>query len=395
MATERVQKILAQTGLASRRQAEELIREGRVTINGKQAQLGDKADLEKDSIKVDGKLLRQGDKEAHVYVAFNKPRAVISMFGDPQGRESLADYLSSIKARLFPIGRLDYLSEGLVLLTNDGELAEKIQKSDEIARVYWVRVKGHPDREMLSRLAKGGRIEGKMVKPHSVRLAEDMKSRSKIEVVLVGPTGDIQGLMEQKGFLTDKLVRVSIGQIGLEELQPGQFRLLRKSQFEALVNQPELGLKRIEEIAEKEQERLDRAQQRRMEKAEAEGAGEAESAPRKKVIAPRPADVRKGGVIRRPGGAYRRQAEDQERADRAQREPYGERSGSRGRSVGGYGKHEDRPARSGRPGNFGGKRSGGFGEKRSAGPHAPRFGGGGASGRGKPSGPGRGKPPRR
>src|SRR4051812_35258736 len=112
MANERVQKILAQAGIASRRKAEEMITDGLVTINGKLAKLGDKADLTADAIKVKGKLLRSNAKEAHVYYAFYKPRGVISMMADPEGRPTLAEYLGKVHARVFPVGRLDFMSEG-------------------------------------------------------------------------------------------------------------------------------------------------------------------------------------------------------------------------------------------------------------------------------------------
>src|SRR4051812_37353961 len=134
MALERVQKILAQAGLASRRQAEQLIIEGVVTINGKVAKLGDKAELGKDSIKVRGKLLHA--VESQVYYAFNKPRSVISLMTDPESRAAISSYLGKMKQRLFPADRLEFNSEGLVLLTNDGAFVDKFQKDDNIPRIY-------------------------------------------------------------------------------------------------------------------------------------------------------------------------------------------------------------------------------------------------------------------
>jgi len=156
MASERVQKILAQAGIASRRKAEELISEGEVTINGKLAKLGDKAEWGKDAIKVKGKLLQRA--ETTLYLAMNKPKGVISMLTDPEGRPTLAEFLTKVKTRVFPVGRLDFNSEGLILLTNDGAFAEKVQKSDQILRTYAIKVKGHPDHEMISRLEKGAWI---------------------------------------------------------------------------------------------------------------------------------------------------------------------------------------------------------------------------------------------
>lgn len=246
MAAERVQKILAQAGIASRRKAEELIVRGEVTINGKTAQLGDKADFSKDAIKVQGKLLRS--TEPLVYVAFYKPPKVISMPTDPQGRPALGDYFKKIKTRLFPIGRLDFMSEGLLLLTNDGEMTEKLTKSADLARVYHVKVRGMPEPEVIERVARGAKIEGKLIKPHRVQLSEKLSSKSKLEVVFIGAGAvDLQTFLEMKGLHVDRIVRTAIGHITLRGLQPGTYRFLKKSQMEALVQQPELAMRALEQ----------------------------------------------------------------------------------------------------------------------------------------------------
>lgn len=244
MPAERVQKILAKAGIASRRKAEELILEGLVTINGKIAKLGDKAEFGRDAVKVGGKLILQ--PEQPVYLAFYKPRGVISMLGDPEGRPSLSDYLEKVRARVFPIGRLDFNSEGLILLTNDGGFAERVQKSQSIARVYQVKIKGHPGPEVISRLCKGARIANRVIKPYSVRVSEALTSKSHIEVVLLG-TGivDLKSYFEMKGCLVEKIMRTAIGHITLKGLLPGRFRLLRNSQVEALLAQPDLGIRRL------------------------------------------------------------------------------------------------------------------------------------------------------
>ena len=156
MASERLQKILAQAGIASRRKAEELILEGLVTVNGKIAQIGDKAEWGKDAIKVKGKLLLK--PETLTYIVMNKPKGVISTLSDPEGRPTLTTFLKNVKIRVFPIGRLDFNTEGLVLLTNDGAFAEKVQKQKDLVRVYLVKVKGHPNADMISRLHKGARL---------------------------------------------------------------------------------------------------------------------------------------------------------------------------------------------------------------------------------------------
>ena len=248
MTTERVQKILAQSGLSSRRKAEELIREGEVTINGKLAKLGDKADLAKDSIKVKGKLLKK--TEAPIYLAFNKPRGVISMLADPDGRPTLAEYLTGVHARVFPIGRLDFNSEGLILLTNDGAMTEKIQKADQVVRVYSVKVRGRPTEEMLTRLAKGawvGHVRKRLLKPHSVRLSQELASKSLVEVTVMGSGAfDMKGLFELKGFLVEKITRTGIGHLSVKGIPLGEFKVLKDSQLLALLNQPELAARKLE-----------------------------------------------------------------------------------------------------------------------------------------------------
>ncbi|MCS7164238.1 MAG: pseudouridine synthase, partial [Thermodesulfovibrio sp.] len=138
---ERLQKILSKYGIASRRQAEELIKEGRVTVNGTVAVLGQKADPTKDYIKVDGKLLIK--PEPKVYYAFYKPRKVITSLFDPQGRPTIKDFLKGIKFRVYPVGRLDFDSEGLLLLTNDGDLAYRVMHpSSQIEKTYLVKIDG-------------------------------------------------------------------------------------------------------------------------------------------------------------------------------------------------------------------------------------------------------------
>lgn len=242
MPKERVQKILARAGLASRRKAEEWITEGLVTINGQVAKLGDQAELGKDAIKVKGKLLHT--TEAPVYIAFHKPKGVISMMEDPEGRPTLKHFLDKVRIRLFPIGRLDFNSEGLILLTNDGEFAQKLQTRADIPRVYHVKIKGHPDEQILAKLQQGVRVEGRVIRPHSVRLEKELEKKSRIEVVVMGSGAvDLKTLFDRKGLLVEKMVRTAIGHLTLRGLSPGHFRYLRKSQVEALLKQPELGLR--------------------------------------------------------------------------------------------------------------------------------------------------------
>jgi 23S rRNA pseudouridine2605 synthase len=248
MSSERVQKILAQAGIASRRKSEELIQEGLVTINGKVAQLGDKAEWGTDAIKVKGKLLLQ--PETLTYLVFNKPKGVICMLSDPDGRPTLTDFIKKVKTRVFPIGRLDFNSEGLVLLTNDGSFAEKIQRREDIPRVYLVKVKGHPDEEMISRLKKGARLGTgikRLFKPHEVRLSQHLANKTVIQTVILGSGAfDLKAYFELKGFLVEKITRTSFGHLTIHGLEPGHYRQLRGSQAVALLEQPELGMKVLE-----------------------------------------------------------------------------------------------------------------------------------------------------
>jgi len=159
--TERLQKIIASAGVTSRRKAEELITQGRVTVNGQVVtELGTKADLAVDHIKVDGKLLHGA--EDHVYLLVNKPKGYVTTVSDPEGRPTVMSLIKHVGERIYPIGRLDYASEGLLLMTNDGELAARLtHPRHEVTRVYEARVLGVPDDHDLRRLAHGIVIDGR------------------------------------------------------------------------------------------------------------------------------------------------------------------------------------------------------------------------------------------
>lgn len=248
---ERVQKIIARAGLASRRAAEQMIRDGEVTINGKIATLGSQADLSQDAIKVRGKLLRKTAREKPVYLAFHKPRGVICMVADdPEGRPTLSVFVDRLGTRVFPIGRMEFNGEGLVLLTNDGELLEKVIKHPTIPRVYEIKVKGHPDQAKLDKLARGTKIDGRILQPYSVRMTERRESKSILELTFVGMgVLDLKTLLARREFLVERIKLKSIGQIKLGSLAPGEHRELKASQVEAMLTHPELGLRGIEEGA--------------------------------------------------------------------------------------------------------------------------------------------------
>jgi len=208
---ERLQKILAAAGIASRRQAEELIRAGRVSVNGRVvAQLGAKADASHDHIKVDGKLL--GPPARKVYVLLNKPRGVISTVADMRGRVKVTD-LVKVKGKLFPVGRLDCNTEGLILLTNDGEFARIVASAgDTFPKVYQVKVRGIPDEAALKRLRCGLRLpDGTQLAPCRIRMLRRDR-HAWLEVTLAqGVNREIRRMFDSVGHPVSKLRRTRIG----------------------------------------------------------------------------------------------------------------------------------------------------------------------------------------
>jgi 23S rRNA pseudouridine2605 synthase len=223
---ERLQKIIAQAGLASRRKAEQLILEGRVTVNGKTVtQLGAKADLSCDHIKVDGKLIR-GEAQRH-YILLNKPKQVVSTVDDPQRRTRVID-LVPIKARIYPVGRLDYNSEGLILLTNDGAFAKIASSAGKhLPKVYKVKVHARPEEAALKRLRQGIRLKtGVKLAPCKIESISE-SNNSWYEVTLTqGKNREIRDMFESVGHPVQKLRRIKIGFLTDRGLKIGQYRYL-------------------------------------------------------------------------------------------------------------------------------------------------------------------------
>lgn len=251
MSAERLQKIIAQAGICSRRDAEDLIREGAVTINGKMAKLGDKAVFGKDAIKVNGKLLHATSSK--VYYLIYKPKNVIAlMTEDEEGRPTLKDLTRRIKERVFPVGRMDFLGEGAILLTNDGDLTQKLLKSPDVIVRYQVKVDRHPSPEDLQRLGRGGRVGERSMQPVHVRVADYYTRNALIEVSFEGMASlDVRKFFENKGFFPEKVVRVGIGHLSAESLTPGSFKKLEASSASALLKQPELAKKQIDQLVKK------------------------------------------------------------------------------------------------------------------------------------------------
>jgi len=231
----RLQKILADLGVASRRKAETMIEEGRITVNGKAAELGQKADPELDHIKLDGKLLtrRPGPK---VYYAFHKPRGVVSTLEDPQERPTVGDYLRHIKARVYPVGRLDYDSEGLLLLTNDGEFTQSVlHPSKKMPKVYQVKIKGALSEEDIAVLEKGMYLEDGKTAPAKVRRLRKARENSWIEMTITeGKKRQIRRMLFRVGHDVVRLVRVKVAGIDMGGLAPGEMRPLTPKELEKI-----------------------------------------------------------------------------------------------------------------------------------------------------------------
>ncbi|MGI5237712.1 pseudouridine synthase [Dactylosporangium sp. CA-139066] len=231
---ERLQKILAAAGLGSRRTCERMIDEGRVTVNGKEATLGDKADAVRDAIHVDGQRLVTDSRL--VYLALNKPRGVVSTMDDEKGRDAIADFLPNINERVFHVGRLDQDSEGLLLLTNDGGLAHKLMHpSYEVAKTYQVEIPGPVPRAMGRELKAGVTLEDGPVKVDSFRVVDAYGKVALVEVVLhEGRNHIVRRMFDKVGFPVQRLIRTQIGPIRLGDLRPGRTRHLSQAEVGAL-----------------------------------------------------------------------------------------------------------------------------------------------------------------
>jgi 23S rRNA pseudouridine2605 synthase len=231
---ERIQKILSKCGVASRRRAEEMIIEGLVTVNGAPATIGMKADLEKDHIKVRGKLLNR--VEAVVYLLFHKPVKCLTAMDDPEGRPTVKDFLKRIKSMVFPVGRLDYNSEGLLILTNDGELTHQIlHPRHKIPKTYLIKIDGVLAVEDIRKLEKGIRLEDGLTAPAKVRRVKKTKANSWIEIIIhEGRKRQIRRMLERVGHPVIKLIRTRINGLELGDLKPGEYRHMTPEEVKKL-----------------------------------------------------------------------------------------------------------------------------------------------------------------
>lgn len=233
---ERLQKVLARAGVASRRGSEALIEQGRVTVNGQVVtQLGVKVDPRRDQIAVDGQPLPK-KPEALVYVMLNKPRNVLSAASDDRGRKTATD-LVNLPERIYPVGRLDLQSEGLLLLTNDGELAEKLTHPRyHVEKEYRVLVAGKPTERTLGRWRRGGfEVEGRPVGPMKVELLRSQGGQTWLKVILKeGRKRQIRVVAAKLGHPAQRLVRARFGPLKLGRLKSGAWRHLTPSEVQSL-----------------------------------------------------------------------------------------------------------------------------------------------------------------
>jgi 23S rRNA pseudouridine2605 synthase len=224
---ERLQKLLSTAGVASRRLSEELIRQGRVSVNGTVVtELGTRADLDRDDIRVDGRRIRAQKRMR--YILLNKPRGYVTTRRDPQGRPTVMDLLKGIREYVYPVGRLDYDSEGLLLLTNDGDLAAKLTHPRyEVDRVYEARIRGVPDRRTLDRLARGVVVESRRTAPARVELVEEREGQSIVHIALhEGRQRQVRKMFDAVGHPVVRLRRIRLGPIADAQLTTGYWREL-------------------------------------------------------------------------------------------------------------------------------------------------------------------------
>ena len=233
---ERLQKLIAQAGIASRRGAEEIIKAGEVTVNGKVAELGTKADPETDHIKVRGKLINvKIQSKENAYILLNKPKGYLSSVSDPERRPLVTDLVKG-QGRLHPVGRLDFNTEGLIILTNDGEFTNAVAASKTIPKVYQVKTKGMPTEVAIRKLRRGLKLEdGFKTAPADIKILKPTAKNGWYEVTLYeGHNQQIRKMFDAVGHSVVKLKRIAIGSVTADGLSAGRFRTLTADEVKKL-----------------------------------------------------------------------------------------------------------------------------------------------------------------
>jgi len=234
MAEVRLQKLIAQAGLSSRRQAEKWIEAGAVKVNGVSAQLGDRADLAVDQVEVHGQLLASAEEK--VTVLLNKPRGYVSTLSDPENRRLVIDLVADIPQRLFPIGRLDYNTEGLLLLTNDGELAQQVSHpSHHVEKTYLVKVRGAVSPAMLKKLEQGIVLDDGKTAPAKVKIVRKVGLNSWLELTIhEGKNRQVRRMCEALGLSVVRLKRIRLNFLDLHGVDTGKYRRLSQAEITRL-----------------------------------------------------------------------------------------------------------------------------------------------------------------
>ncbi|MBN1363833.1 MAG: rRNA pseudouridine synthase [Syntrophaceae bacterium] len=234
---ERLQKIIATAGLASRRRAEKLITEGRVSVNNVIiTRLGEKADTQKDVIRVDDRII--STERTKYYIALNKPAGFVTTLHDPQKRPTIVDLLNGVPERVYPVGRLDYNSRGLLILTNDGNFAQRIQHPRfQKSKLYKVKIQGHLSKEQIKQLTKGIKAGDDFFKPENLRVEKVNDQSCWLRLTLrEGKNRIVRRGFEAIGCRVAHLVREAIGDLGLESLKEGEWRHLTRKEIGQLLD---------------------------------------------------------------------------------------------------------------------------------------------------------------
>ena len=234
MGTQRLQKIIAAAGLASRREAERWIEQGRVTVNGRQGTLGDSADPDRDRVEVDGRAI--GGAEMKVYILLNKPVGYVTTMRDPEGRPVVSDLLSDVAERVVPVGRLDLTTEGLLLLTNDGALAQRLAHPRfHVNKTYLARVRGNVEECALRQLREGVMLEDGMTAPAQVTLVRHSGSHSWLRISIhEGRNRQVRRMCEALGYQVSRLKRIAYAFLDDRELATGHYRHLTAAEVQGL-----------------------------------------------------------------------------------------------------------------------------------------------------------------
>ena len=233
---ERLQKVMAHAGVASRRKSEEIIAEGRVSVNGEiVTEMGFKVDPEVDVIEVDGELI---SKEKRVYLLLNKPEGYITTVSDPEDRPTVMDLIPDLKQRVYPAGRLDFDSSGLLILTNDGELTYKLtHPKKEVDKTYWVRAKGKIEREDFNKFEEGMIIDGQKTSAAVIKNVDYQDDTTEFEIIIhEGRNRQIRRMCKIAGFSVLKLKRIGFAFLTIEGLDEGEYRYLSDEEVQKLKN---------------------------------------------------------------------------------------------------------------------------------------------------------------